>query len=98
MLKRSSTGMPTLRPHGFEPYRTKDQVMALRGRDERAGKRIIVDFTFDAQPRMNSERQLGGDLGRQVDHGIKILLIVEGIDHPLEPQRNKNSSPVPLLN
>jgi hypothetical protein len=49
-------------------------------------ERILVDLALDAQPRMNSERQLGGDLSRQVDYGIKILLIIEGIDHPLEPE------------
>jgi hypothetical protein len=71
--------------------------MALRRRNERAGKRIIVDLALDAQPRMNSERQLGGDLSRQVDYGIKILFIVEGIDDPSN-RRTKDSSPVPLLN
>ncbi len=78
-----------LEAHGLEPCRTKDQVMALRRRNERAGKRIIVDFALDAQPRMNSERQLGGDLSRQVDYGVKLLFIVEGIDHPLEPEALK---------
>ena len=58
--------------------------MALRRRNERAGKRIIVDLALDAQPRMNSERQLGGDLSQQVDYGLKLLFIAGGIDHSLE--------------
>ncbi len=75
-----------LETHGLEPCRTKDQVMALRGRNERAGKRIVIDFAIDSQPRMNSERSPGGDLSRQVDYGIKILFIVDGIDPPRNPK------------
>lgn len=46
---------------------------------------MIVDLALDAQPRMNSERQLGGDLSRQGDYGVKALFIVEGLDRTLEP-------------